>query len=101
MIIVLDSSGWVSVFVVFGILGVMVFVVYVFSVDVFMYWCCYCYGCVCGMVYMFLNEGVCDAWSCCVLSGSWVVWKVDVLWLMFYFSVGVWISIVIVCVFGV
>jgi hypothetical protein len=36
-----------------------------------------------------------------VPSGNWSAWKADAMWLTPYFSVGVWLSLAMVCVPGV
>jgi len=99
-IIALDSSGWVRSLALFGILGSTGFVAYVLGVDVPMYWRRYQHGRARGQVYMRLDQGARDAWHRRVPSGSWAAWKADAMWLTPYFSVGVWISIAIVCVPG-
>jgi len=99
-VIALDSSGWVSALAIFGILGSTVFVAYVLSVDVPMYWRRYHHGRAQGLTYMRLHQGARDAWHRRVPSGNWTAWKADALWLTPYFSFGVWISIAIVCVPG-
>ena len=99
-VIALDSTGWVRSLAVFGILGSMAFVAYVAGVDVPMYWRRYQHGRARGQAYMRLDQGARDAWHRRVPSGSWAAWKADALWLTPYFSVGVWISIAMVCVPG-
>lgn len=94
------SSGWVNALAIFGVLGAAVFVSYVLCVDVPMYWRRYQHGRTQGQVYMRLDHGARDAWSRRVPSGSWAAWKADALWLTPYFSLGVWISIAMVCVPG-
>ena len=99
-IIALGSSGWVNSLAVFGILGSVSFVAYVLAVDVPMYWRRYQQGRACGQAYMCLSHGARDAWHRRVQSGSWAAWKADALWLTPYFSLGVWVSIAMVCVPG-
>lgn len=98
--IALESSGWVQALAIFGILGSMSFVAYVLGVDVPMYWRRYQHGRASGQVYMRLDQGACDAWHRRVQSGSWAAWRDDALWLTPYFSLGVWVSIAMVCVPG-
>ena len=45
-------------------------------------------------------DGFPNAWQRRVQSGNWAAWKADALWLTPYFSVGVWLSIAMVCVPG-
>jgi len=99
-VIALDSSGWVNALAAFGVLGSVGFVAYVLGVDVPMYWRRYQHGRACGQAYMRLDQGARDAWDRRVPSGNWSAWKADALWLTPYFSVGVWISIAMVCVPG-
>lgn len=99
-VIALDSSGWVKSLAVFGILGSMSFVAYVLGVDVPMYWRRYQHGRARGQAYMRLDQGARDAWHRRVQSGNWAAWKADALWLTPYFSLGVWVSIAMVCVPG-
>jgi len=99
-VIALGSAGWVHAVALFGIVGAMSFVTYVLSVDVPMYCRRYRDGRASGRIYLRLDEGARDAWRRRVPSGSWNAWKADALWLTPYFSVGVWISIAMVCVPG-
>lgn len=100
-VIALGSSGWVEALAICGILGALAFVAYVVSVDVPMYWRRYQHGRARGQAYMRLDQGARDAWQRRVPSGNWAAWKADALWLTPYFSVGVWVSIAMVCVPGV
>jgi hypothetical protein len=97
-IVALDSSGWVNALAICGVLCSLAFVAYVLGVDVPMYWRRYRNGRARGHAYMRLDHGARDAWNRRVRSGSWAAWKGDALWLTPYFSVGVWVSIAIVCV---
>jgi hypothetical protein len=100
-VIALDSSGWVQSLAVFGILCSTAFVAYVVGVDAPMYWRRHRHGRAQGLIYLRLDQGARDAWYRRVHSGSWAAWRADVLWLTPYFSVGVWLSIAMVCVPGV
>jgi hypothetical protein len=99
-IVAIDGSGWVSGLALFGIFGSIAFVAYVLGVDVPMYWSRYQHGRTRGQTYMRLDQGARDAWQRRVPSGNWAAWKADALWLTPYFSVGVWLSIAMVCVPG-
>lgn len=99
-VVALGSSGWVSALAVFGIVCAVAFVAYVLTVDAPMYWRRYRHGRAQGLAYMRLDQGAHDAWHRRVRSGSWAAWKADALWLTPYFSVGVWLSIAMVCVPG-
>ena len=98
--VALGSTGWVNALAIFGVVGAAAFVSYVLWVDVPMYWRRYQHGRAQGLVYMRLDHGVHDALHRRVPSGNWAAWKADALWLTPYFSVGVWISIAMVCVPG-
>jgi hypothetical protein len=93
-----SNSAWIQALAVFGILISLAFVAYVLGVDVPMYWRRYQHRRAQGHTYMRIDQGARDAWNRRVPSGSWNAWKADALWLTPYFSVGVWISIAIVCV---
>jgi hypothetical protein len=100
-VVALDSSGWVNSLAIFGVLCSMSFVAYVLGVDAPMYWRRYRHARASGQAYMRLDQGVRDAWHRRERSGSWAAWKDDALWLTPYFSIGVWVSIAMVCVPGV
>jgi len=100
-IIALETSGWVNWLAIVGVLCSMAFVAYVLGVDAPMYWRRYRHGRAHGQAYMRLDQGARDAWQRRVHSGNWAEWKADALWLTPYFSLGVWVSIAMVCVPGV
>lgn len=100
-VIALSSTGWVQSLAIFGILCSAAFVAYVVAVDAPMYWRRHRHGRAQGLVYLRLDQGARDAWHRRVQSGSWTAWRADALWLTPYFSVGVWVSIAMVCVPGV
>lgn len=99
-VIALDSAGWVRSLAIFGILCSTAFVAYVVGVDAPMYWRRHRHGRAHGQVYLRLDQGARDAWHRRVPSGNWAAWRADALWLTPYFSVGVWVSIAMVCVPG-
>ena len=99
-VIALQGDGWVRALALFGAVCSAAFVVYVSCVDAPMYIRRYRHGRNTGQTYLRLNQGARDAWQRRVHCGSWAAWKADALWLTPYFSVGVWLSIAMVCVPG-
>ena len=69
------------------------YVVYMFTVDVPMYWGRWLHDEGRGQAYFSLAQGVADASSRWVVSHSWQVWHSEVIWMSLYFSVAVWLSI--------
>ena len=71
----------------------VIYVAFMFMVDVPMYWSRWLADEASGRVYLTLAQGVIDASSRWVVSSRWEVWKTEVVWMSLYFSVAVWISI--------
>jgi len=71
----------------------VVYVAFMFSVDVPMYWTRWLADEASGRHYMTIVQGLLDVSRRHVVSHSWDDWKNEVAWMSLYFSVAVWISI--------
>jgi len=67
--------------------------VYMFGVDVPMYWARWLADEAHGRRYLDLAQGLADVSSRWVVSHRWDDWKSEVVWMSLYFSVAVWLSI--------
>lgn len=74
----------------------VVYVLFMFSVDVPMYWERWVSDEGMGRQYLSLGQGVADASGRWVVSHDWGIWKSEVTWMTLYFSVAVWLSIAMV-----
>lgn len=74
----------------------LVYVVYMFGVDVPMYWARWLADEAQGRPYLSLAQGLADASLRWVVSHHWDDWKSEVTWMTLYFSVAVWFSIALV-----
>ena len=72
------------------------YVVFMFLVDVPMYWSRWLADEAMGRQYMSLFEGIQDISGRWVVSHRWEDWRSEVTWMSLYFSVAVWISIALV-----
>jgi hypothetical protein len=79
----------------FGVAGTL-YVIYMFGVDVPMYWSRWLDDQARGREYMTLLQGANDVSSRWVVSHRWDDWKSEVVWMSLYFSVAVWLSISLV-----
>ena len=73
--------------------GGVVYVAFMFLVDVPMYWSRWLADEANGRSYLSLAQGALDASTCKLVSFRWEDWKSEVTWMSLYFSVGVWASI--------
>jgi hypothetical protein len=71
----------------------MAYVVFMYCVDVPMYWARWLADEAAGRRYLSIVQGVLDVASRRVVSHRWADWKNEVAWMSLYFSVAVWISI--------
>lgn len=69
------------------------YAIYMFAVDVPMYWHRWLADEAAGRQYLRVAQGVVDAASRWTVSAHWSDWKSEVVWMSLYFSVGVWLSI--------
>jgi hypothetical protein len=72
------------------------YVVYMFLIDVPMYWSRWAADQVTGRRYLSIAQGVLDTRRRRIVSYRWEDWKTEVVWMSLYFSFGVWSSISIV-----
>ena len=71
----------------------MVYVFFMFGVDVPMYWARWVADEVAGRQYLSISQGLIDASARWIVSHRWDDWKTEVVWMSLYFSVAVWLSI--------
>jgi hypothetical protein len=71
----------------------LAYVVYMYSVDVPMYWARWLADEARGRPYLDVAAGFADASGRWVVSHRWADWRGEALWMTLYFSVAVWISI--------
>lgn len=69
------------------------YALYMFSVDVPMYWSRWLHDEANQRAYLDLGQGLVDAASRWTVSHRWADWQGEVVWMTAYFSVAVWISI--------
>jgi hypothetical protein len=69
------------------------YVIYMFEVDVPMYWARWMSDLDQGRQFLSITQGWVEASGHWVVSHSWSDWKTEVIWMSLYFSVAVWISI--------
>lgn len=69
------------------------YVLYMFSVDVPMYWARWVNDNAQGRPTLSLAQGVIDASTRWLVSHRWDDWKSEVVWMSLYFSAAVWVSI--------
>jgi len=87
------ATGAARAFVVACSLGGFAYVVYMFAVDVPMYWARWLADEARGRVYFDVATGFADVSGRWVVSHRWAEWRSEVLWMTLYFSVAVWVSI--------
>ena len=74
----------------------VVYVLFMFAVDVPMYWSRWLADEAVGRPYLSLAQGALDVSARWVVSHRWDDWKGEVVWMSLYFSVAVWLSIALV-----
>jgi hypothetical protein len=74
------------------------YVLYMFAVDVPMYWSRWMADEAAGRPYMTLAQGLDDTAQRWVVSSRWEHWQSEVLWMTAYFSAAVWLSLALVMV---
>jgi len=72
------------------------YAVYMFGVDVPMYWTRWLADEAAARAYLGLAEGVRDAASRWTVTTHWHVWQGEATWMTMYFSAAVWLSIAVV-----
>jgi hypothetical protein len=71
----------------------LAYVVYIFEVDVPMYWARWIFDEARGHQYLSITRGLADVSGRWVVSQRWSDWESEVIWMSLYFSVAVWLSI--------
>lgn len=74
----------------------VLYVVFMFLVDVPMYWWRWMADEAAGRHYLSLTQGVLDVSGHWVVSHRWEDWKSEMTWISLYFSVAAWISIALI-----
>ena len=74
------------------------YVIYMFGVDVPMYWARWVADEAMGRSYLSVAQGLADASARWVVSHHWDHWRGEALWMTSYFSVAVWLSIALALV---
>ena len=74
----------------------LAYVLFMFLVDVPMYWSRWIADEAMGRQYMSLAQGAADISGRWVVSHRWEDWRSEVIWMSLYFSVAVWISLALV-----
>jgi hypothetical protein len=77
------------------------YVVYMFTVDVPMYWDRWVTDEGRGHIYLSIAQGLADTSGRWVVSHNWKDWESEVVWMSLYFSVAVWLSIGLMHVAGI
>jgi hypothetical protein len=72
------------------------YVIYMFVIDVPMYWSRWITDEAHGRAYLSITQGVVDASQRWVVSHRWEDWKDEIAWMSLYFSVAVWLSIALI-----
>lgn len=78
-----------------AVLG-LCYVVYMFQVDVPMYWTRWLAQAQAGHAPLSLADGLLDASRRWVVSRDWADWRSEVVWMTLYFSAAVWLSIALI-----
>jgi hypothetical protein len=76
--------------------GGAAYVLFMFWLDVPMYWSRWRADQAAGRSYLSIAQGVVDVWQRRTVSYRWEDWKTEVWWMSLYFTLGVWSSISIV-----
>jgi hypothetical protein len=71
----------------------LIYVAFMFSIDVPMYWSRWIADEAVGRHYMSIVQGLHDVSARRVVSYRWEDWRSEVVWMSLYFSVAVWVSI--------
>ena len=69
------------------------YVIYMFEVDVPMYWARWVLDEARGHQYLGIAQGLADVSERWVVSHRWADWQTEMVWMSLYFSVAVWLSI--------
>ena len=81
-------------YVFFGGIGFgMAYIMFMSTVDVPMYYVRWQTELAQNKDYLSISQGIIDATRHCIVSGQWEVWRAEIPWMSLYFSVSVWLSI--------
>jgi len=86
------QRGLRSVLATFSAIGA-IYALYMFLVDVPMYWSRWTFDNEHGHQFLSVTEGLLDASGRWVVSYRWLDWETEVIWMSAYFSIAVWMSI--------
>lgn len=86
---------WRPLLLAWALAGV-VYVLYMFGVDVPMYWSRWLADEAAGRPYLSVVQGLADTAGRWVVSHHWEHWRSEMLWMTAYFSLAVWLSITLV-----
>ncbi len=75
---------------------VLLYVLFMFFVDVPMYWSRWIADEAGGRGYLSIAQGALDALDRRVVSHRWADWQSEIAWMSLYFSVAVWMSIALI-----
>jgi hypothetical protein len=71
------------------------YIVFMTSIDVPMYWSRWSTELAAGVEYLSLARGIVDASQQCIVSFNWEIWREEIPWMTLYFTVAVWLSILL------
>ena len=89
------DKAWRPLLATWCVAGV-VYVAFMFLVDVPMYWSRWLADEARGRAYLSLAQGLSDVAGNRIVSHQWEAWKSEVVWMSAYFSLAVWLSIALV-----
>ena len=69
------------------------YVIYMFHIDVPMYWARWVHDLEQGRQFLSIAEGLADTTGRWIVSHRWADWHTEIVWMSLYFSVAVWLSI--------
>jgi hypothetical protein len=71
----------------------IIFVIYMFTVDIPMYYRRWTEAIQRGDTFLSISDGFNDIFHCKIISNSFIYWKEDIIWMTPYFTGGVWLSL--------
>lgn len=71
------------------------YILFMITIDVPMYWLRYRQDTAMGIDYLSLTQGILDSAKNCTVSFNWSVWRQEIVWMTLYFTVAVWVSILL------
>jgi hypothetical protein len=76
------------------------YIVFMTSIDVPMYMARWYAHLAEGMEYLSLQQGIADASLACIVNFNWEVWRMEIPWMTLYFTLAVWVSLLLAHVPG-